>query len=132
MLHKNNYKINNDKGAGIMTTVTITRRSRNIGWEYSTSVVDDGYGGWKIESPTEPYYIGTVKQVLDSIEKDRTFASIKSGGTYYSTAWFVKVNNQWHKVDTERGFHPAEIIATNWETKEYLNDSIELVLKEQK
>lgn len=113
-----------------MTTVTITRRSRNIGWDFSTNVTDNGNGGWRIESPTKPYYIGTVKQVLDSINKDRTYASVKSGGTYYSTAWFVKVNKKWHKIDTERGFHPAEIVAT-WmdDDKEYCHKTIELLLK---
>lgn len=66
-------------------TVTNPTRSRKWGFEYSTQPERNST---RIVPPTKPYYTGTLRQVRASIDNDRTFASVKSGGTYYSARWF--------------------------------------------
>lgn len=69
-----------------------------LGWEYSTGVENDDRGNWYIPQPDKPYYKGTYKQVCEAILQDRTFQSVKSGGTYYSRSWFVRHNNRWYRI----------------------------------
>lgn len=69
-------------------------RWTKLGWEFSTNI-GQNEKGWYIEIPEKPYYIGTYNQVSEMIRNDKTFNSIKSGGTYYVYNWFVKVNNKW-------------------------------------
>lgn len=70
--------------------VSLTRRSK-LGWDYSTAVI-----GNSVTVPEKPYFVGTFKSVSESIGSDRGFASL--GGTYYRTAWFVRVNGQWRRI----------------------------------
>ncbi len=70
--------------------ITITRKSRNIGW---------GYTYWTPEhpeGPTKPEHTGTVKTVLDAIEADRSYQVERSGGTYLASSWFVKFGQAWY------------------------------------
>ena len=69
------------------TTVTVTnwRRSRKFGWSYSTTPTGRGI---EIERPEHPMYTGTIRQLLAVRAADRTFQSLFSGGTFYTTAWF--------------------------------------------
>ena len=77
--------------------VTITRRSK-LGFGYNTQPKNnDGYP--EIESTNMPDYVGTIKQVVNMIDIDKTFQSVKSGGTWYTTAWFVKISGHWYKLD---------------------------------
>jgi hypothetical protein len=76
-----------NRGHTMKLTVKNPTRSRKWGFGWSTNVLDTERG-WSIPKPTQPDYTGTLKQVQAAIEADRTFASIKSGGTFYSTRWF--------------------------------------------
>ena len=67
----------------------VTRHTRSIGWGYNTSP-SQGEHGYFFEPPSRPDHTGTIRQVLDAIDRDREYASIKSGGTYYSEAWFYQ------------------------------------------
>ena len=60
---------------------TINNRTRKLGW---------GYTCWTKpgDIPTRPDYTGTIKQILDTIGRDKTYHSMKSGGTYLSESWF--------------------------------------------
>lgn len=67
-------------------TISNPTRIRKWGWEYSTAPT--GRDAYSIALPTKPYYTGTLKQVQQSIANDKTFKSVKSGGTFYNAAWF--------------------------------------------
>lgn len=71
--------------------ITITRRSK-LGWDYTTAVV-----GNDIPKPEKPYYVGTYKSIRESIRQDRGFHSL--GGTFYSSAWFARVNGAWRRIE---------------------------------
>ena len=76
--------------------VNITRRTI-VGFGYNTKPT----GNATEIAPTErPDYTGTIKQVLEAIDADRTFASMRQG-TYYTTAWFVKLNGKWRRVTAD-------------------------------
>jgi hypothetical protein len=75
---------------------TITRKSK-IGFGYTSAVENDDFGNLRVCSTTRPDHVGTILQVNKSIQSDRTLASFQ-GGTYYSTAWFVKLNGKWNRI----------------------------------
>ena len=62
-------------------TITITRKTRKLGW---------GYTCWTKtgDTPAHPDVTGTVTQILNWIQNDCTYQSLKSGGTYLSEQWF--------------------------------------------
>lgn len=66
-------------------TVSNPTRSRKWGWEYNTQPERNST---RIIPPSKPYYTGTLRQVRTSIDNDRTFAAVQSGGTYYAARWF--------------------------------------------
>jgi len=65
---------------------TITLRTRTLGWGYETQPTGHGTD---IEIPTRPYHTGTYRQICSAIPSDRTYQSLRSGGTFINTAWFV-------------------------------------------
>jgi len=75
---------------------TVTRRT-TVGFGYTSAVENDERGNLRVETTTAPDHTGTILQVEKAIESDRTLASFRSG-TYYSTAWFIKINGEWRKV----------------------------------
>lgn len=75
--------------------VTITRRTK-LGYDYNCDA--SHYDTIGIPYPDKPYHVGTYNKVMDAIIHDRTRASIVSGGTYFSEAWFVKINGKWHRI----------------------------------
>jgi len=62
---------------------TITNKTRTLGF---------GYTCWtrQGDEPNAPDYTGTIKEVLSDIRNDRTYQSMRSGGTYLATDWFYK------------------------------------------
>jgi len=60
------------------------RRSRKFGWGYSfTPTGEDAYS---IKTPAAPDHTGTLSQIADAIQHDRTWQA--KGGAFYNTAWF--------------------------------------------
>lgn len=78
--------------------ITITRRSI-VGFGYTSAVENDERGNLKVCDTVAPIHTGTIAQVQKAIESDRTLRSFQ-GGTYYSTAWFVKISGKWRKINT--------------------------------
>jgi hypothetical protein len=92
-------------------TVTINRRSI-VGFGYTTSLENDERGKLVVSSTTKPDFAGTIKQVAAAINGDRTLKSISSGGTYYSTAWFVKLAGKFHRLVPRQAFNPSDLLRT--------------------
>jgi len=67
-------------------TVPIVYINRKFGWGWSCQPT--GQDAYSIETPTRPDVTGTINQCRQYADTDRTFKSIKSGGTFYNTAWF--------------------------------------------
>jgi hypothetical protein len=71
------------------TTVTVKNPflSRKFGFGYSTTPVgsSDPLG---IKAPSKPDYQGTIRRVKIEIDGDRLLESLKSGGTFFNSAWF--------------------------------------------
>ena len=65
-------------------TVSNPTRTRKWGFAYSTDFDRD----LRMIPPTGPTITGTLRQVRQAIDEDRTLASIQSGGTCYSAVWF--------------------------------------------
>lgn len=70
-----------------MSKITITRRTRKIGWGLNASPTPWEHGLY-VEKPTRPDFEGTLKQVFDYINNDPFYKSLQTG-TYHSTAFFV-------------------------------------------
>ena len=109
----------------MLKDIRVTKRSK-VGWEYNTSsrtiVLPSGYTNWTIDKPEKPYYTGTIRQVINARDNDRTFALVKSGGTYYSTAWFVKYKGKWHRIsETSERNCLADLIGYMNEKEVFLN-----------
>lgn len=79
--------------------VQVTRKSI-VGFGYTSAVENDERGNLRVCATERPDHVGTISQVMQSISSDRTLRSFDSGGTYYSSAWFVKVAGEWHKINT--------------------------------
>ena len=76
-------------------TVEIANPTRRRGWGfgYNTSPRDTfnprtGATGYTFDPPAAPYYTGTLRQVTAAMESDKTLASLRSGGTMYTSAYF--------------------------------------------
>jgi len=96
-------------------TVTITNptRTRKWGWGYSTNPT--GRDAYSIEMPSRPDYTGTLKTVQDAIDSDRTYASMKSGGTFINTQWFYdgkRITNRAEFIDWWNSFDREETYPT--------------------
>jgi len=79
-------------------TIQITRKTK-LGFGY-TSACEQTESGLRVCEVEKPDYIGTIKQLQEAIENDKTLASWR-GSTYYNTAWFVKINGEWTKIKWE-------------------------------
>ena len=77
-------------------TVVITRRSI-VGFGYTAGCVQ-GIQGLYVPQPDSPDHVGTIRQVCEAIDNDRTLQSFKSGGTVYSTEWFTKISGRWVRL----------------------------------
>lgn len=108
-----------------MTTVTITRKSK-IGFGYNTTPTGNGT---EIEPTTHPDYIGTIKTVL---RQKRNCPNFNANRNLYQTqAWFVKINNDWKKIDTSDSWtlNQMEMLLekrSRWEG--YVFDKVEVPL----
>ena len=80
-------------------TIQITRKTK-LGFGY-TSACEQTENGLQVCEVEKPDYIGTIKQLQETIINDKTLQSFRSGGTWYNTAWFVKVKEQWQKIKWE-------------------------------
>jgi len=99
--------------------IKITRRSQ-VGFGYSSACEQvwnkSMTQSWLQPVKTEnPCITGTVLQVEKAIGEDLTFKSFKSGGTFYSCAWFIKVDGTWRKVydDPENMYNFAQLTDEN-------------------
>lgn len=98
-------------------TVENPTRTRKWGWGWTNTPT--GRDAYSIEIPSRPDYTGTMKQVLKAISEDRTYRSMKSGGTFTNTAWFYDgkriVNrqefNDWLDFDDGTGSVTVEVAA---------------------
>ncbi len=79
--------------------IQITRKTK-LGFGY-TSACEQAENGLRVCEVEKPDYTGTIKQMQEKIDSDRTLQSFRSGGTYYNTAWFVKINGKWQKIRWE-------------------------------
>jgi hypothetical protein len=70
-----------------MSTITITNPTRSQKWGYGWSTQPER-NSTAIVPPTAPDYAGTIDSVQRKVKADRTFTSVKSGGTFYNTRWF--------------------------------------------
>jgi hypothetical protein len=63
------------------STITITRKTRKLGW---------GYSCWTKQGDTcnKPDVTGTIKQILEYIDNCKDYKLAKSGGTYLTEQWF--------------------------------------------
>lgn len=97
---------------------TITRRSK-VGFGYNTSASQvwnksQTQSFLQVDETTRPYHTGTILSVQQAIQNDRTFQGLRSG-TYYTSAWFVKINGQWRRIkDTNE--NTFELFALTSET----------------
>lgn len=94
-----------------MEKVQITRRS-TVGFGYETSAKQTEHGLRVIET-TKPYHTGTPRQVIEDIKNDRTYKSLQQG-TYYSTAWFVKVDKKWRRLVDPQYVGIADLFQKNY------------------
>lgn len=69
-----------------MQEITLSRLDNKFGWGWSCSPT--GTDAYSIETPAVPEIAGKLDQIRRYINTDRTFKSIRSGGTFYNTAWF--------------------------------------------
>lgn len=80
-------------------TITITRRSI-VGFGYTSAAENDERGNLQVCKTVAPDHTGTIAKVQKAIESDRTLRSFQSG-TYYSTAWFVKIGKTYRRIITD-------------------------------
>ena len=91
-----------------MTKKIAINRRTTVGFGY-TSACERGKHGLQVCEVEAPDHIGTIGQVSEAIDNDRTLASFH-GGTYYRTAWFVKVDGQWLRVRDEQYLMPLDLL----------------------
>ena len=73
----------------------ITRTTR-IGFGYTTSIMPGTTYTYPVD---EPAYWGTIKTLRNKIANDRTYQSIRSGGTYCAIGMFVKIDGVLRKLN---------------------------------
>jgi hypothetical protein len=76
------------------TQITITRRTRKLGW---------GYCCWtKLgDTPIGPDVTGTVKNCFDYARHDKDYQSMRSGGTYLAEQWYYDGKPIWFSHEDE-------------------------------
>lgn len=74
----------------------VTRRTK-LGFGY-TSRVEQTERGLRVCKVLEPDRFGTVKQLMEANENDRTLQSFRSGVSY-RVAWFAKVAGKWAEIE---------------------------------
>jgi len=100
-----------------MNRIRVTRRSK-IGFGYNTKPTGNGT---EIEETTQPDHTGTVRQVVKKIANDPHFQSLK-GGTFYTTAWFVRSGRKWRRVSSDNWQTPIDLIhLSDFEDHIFLN-----------
>ena len=68
-----------------MITKWINRRHKlGVGWRYAP------------DTPEVPDYIGTIKQVADMLDCDRTYHN--HGDAWINVQWFMRLNGRWVKI----------------------------------
>jgi hypothetical protein len=98
--------------------VRVSRRSA-VGYGYNANVRQTEQG-LEVMKTTKPDHAGTLRQVSEAMDNDRELASYKSGGTYFSEAWFIKYEGAWCEVvepfgperlfvllEKKPGYHPT-------------------------
>ncbi len=100
---------------------TVTRRSK-VGYGYTSACERDERGNTVVCDTTKPYHVGTPRQVIAACDADRELQSYQSGGTYYSSAWFVRINGKWHRVVRDR----AESVFDLFWPPKYVANAVEL------
>jgi hypothetical protein len=103
-----------------MTIKTITRRSK-VGWNWNPWTPEHP------EPPEYPYYVGSPRTVKNQIDNSREWSSMKS--TYTTTAWFVRHNGKWVRVNNQEQFESElyDLLYSDkngWGEKVYLIDTI--------
>jgi hypothetical protein len=68
--------------------ITIDNPTRTRKWGWGWTNTPTGEDAYSIKVPSAPDYTGTLKQIFACIACDRTYASMKSGGTFTNTDWF--------------------------------------------
>ena len=71
-----------------MQTITVNNPTRRRLWGWAWSCQPTGKDAYSIEIPTRPDYVGTLGMIGKKVSQDRTYWSLKSGGTFTATAWF--------------------------------------------
>jgi hypothetical protein len=79
-------------------TFMITNKTRKLGW---------GYSCWtkQGDAPNKPDVTGTIREILDYADSDRTYQSYLSGGTYIVEQWFYDgkpIKSAEYPQDTDR------------------------------
>lgn len=85
-----------------MSAITITNPTRTRKWGWGWSCQPTGRNAYEIETPSAPYYTGTLNQVLKAAADDKTYHSLKGGGTYTNTAWFYAGKRITNRQDLDR------------------------------
>jgi len=92
-----------------MQEIRITRRSK-LGFGYSTT--PDNTKGYPAIQPVEsPQYTGTIKQVLNEIDNDANYQSLKS--VFMTTAWYLRLNGAWVEIKYHQPNHPVDLLLTD-------------------
>lgn len=95
----------------------ITRRSI-VGFGYNTNASQvwnksQTQSFLEVDEATAPYHTGTILSVIKFIDSDRTYQSLLRGGTYYTTAWFVKLDGKWRKIkNTDENKYELDALTT--------------------
>ncbi|MHA1280783.1 MAG: hypothetical protein ACTSQ8_26850 [Candidatus Helarchaeota archaeon] len=92
-----------------MQEIRITRKSK-LGFGYSTT--PDNTKGYPAIQPVEsPQHTGTIKQILNEIDDDTNYQSLKS--VFMTTAWYLRLNGGWVEIKHYQPNHPADLLLTN-------------------
>ena len=106
--------------------ISINRRSKNIGFGYTTGMVETETGQHLLE-PDYQYHTGTVKTILRDLETDVNYQSLQDG-TNLNIAWFIKIDGIWYRVKKDQKSQPTDILLME-PGNGFLNDSIMLELE---
>jgi len=82
----------------------ITRRSK-IGWGLNMCA-EEVNGILVVLQPDFPCYAGTVKTLKEKIDHDQYLGQ----NQVISTAWFVKINKEWKRINTLALAHPVDLL----------------------
>ena len=100
----------------------ITRKSRNLGFGYTT-----GFDGNKALMPDYQDHTGTVRTILRDLERDINYECLQDG-TIYAEAWFVKLDGIWYRVKQDSEYKPSDLLKSKTQ-KDFFHDSIVVELE---